>query len=52
MLWRDKHKRRKNRRLAEIEADKRQEESKDAFFFLLSLPLGIFVFYFLLLIPE
>jgi hypothetical protein len=47
-----KSKARKNRRLADIEAEKRREESRDAFFCLLSLPLGIFVFYFLLLIPE
>jgi hypothetical protein len=50
MIITPKSKARKNRRLAEIEAEKRREESRDAFFCLLSLPLAIFVFYFLLLI--
>lgn len=42
----------RNRRFSEIEAEKRREEAKDAFFCLLSLPLASFVFYFLLIISE
>lgn len=44
--------RKANRRLADIEAEKERAEAKDAFFCLLSLPLAVFVFYFLLLISD
>lgn len=42
----------RNRRFSEIQAEKEREETKDAFFCLLSVPLAIFVFYFFLLILE
>ena len=52
MIITPKNARRKNRRLADIEAERKAEECKDAFFCLLSLPLFVFVIYVLLLIPE
>ena len=52
MIITPKSKARRNRRLAEIEAEKKREEAKDAIFCLLSLPLAFGLFYFLLIIPE